>query len=512
MGSTDLKSRKAASDGSTPVYIEGPSNTFGALDVSTITPQGQGDFVHGVSDKIFTTGSFTSPSVTATNGMASVTTGTAPTSWSQVALRRGVKYRPGQGSVGRITALYDTPVANNYQLVGLGNNECGYFIGYQGTDFGILHQETSQVEIRALTVTTGAGTETVTVTLDGTAVDVDVVGGSDTSQTAYQLATFGDYSQAGDAGFTADVVGSVVYFRARKANSTSTGTYSVSGTGIVGTFAQTKAGTDPTLTFIPQSSFNGDRVDGSGPSGLVLDPQKGNVYQVEYQYLGFGNAKFRVEDPDTGKFIYMHSIKNANNRTTPVLKDPNSLLVAECYNVGNTSAVTLKTVSMGSFIDGVVRKLDPKFARSFAWTSLNSAGNIRPLALIKADSVFNGETSYGEFDLLRVGGSNEANNQTLTVSLYVGAEIEDDVNYVNVDETRSTVSIAELDPSNGANTISNLADIEPFYEFIIGGNSSVGISLEDLGFVFNQNDPVCIAVTTSGQVSGQITINWFEQQ
>ena len=35
---------------------------------------------------------------------------------------------------------------------------------------------------------------------------------------------------------------------------------------------------------------------------MVIDPQQGNVYQIGYQYLGFGNAHFSVEDEDTGSF------------------------------------------------------------------------------------------------------------------------------------------------------------------------------------------------------------------
>ena len=509
MGSTDLKSRKTV-DGVEKVYVDGPSGVFGSLDVSTIQPQGQGDFVYGISDIIFATSSYAGSSITTSNGMCSVTTGIIASSWAEIKLKRGLKYRPGQGSLGRITALFDTPVANNYQLAGLGNKECGYFVGYNGTDFGVLHQETGQVEIRALTITTGAGTGTVTVTLDGSAVTVDVVGGSDTTQTAYQLATLGDYSQAGDGGFTADAVGNVVYFTAKRPNSTSTGTYSVSGASIVGTFAQTKAGTDPTLTFIAQSSMNGDRVDGTGPSGFTIDPQKGNVFQIEYQYLGFGNAKVGVEDPDTGTFINMHCFKNANLRTTPVLKNPNSSVVVGVFNVGNTSAVTLKTVSMGGFIEGDVKKLDPKFADSFLINNLNTSDAVKPLALVKANSVFNGDTCYGEFDLLRIGASNEANNQTLTVSLYVGAEIGGDVNYEYIDETRSIVSVATLAPAS--NSIDNLSDIEPLYQFVVGGNSAVGIPVEDLNFVFGQGHPMLIAVATSGQISGQVSINWFEQQ
>jgi len=206
----------------------------------------------------------------------------------------------------------------------------------------------------------------------------------------------------------------------------------------------------------------------------------------------------------------MHCFENANARTTPVLKNPNSSVVAGVFNVGNTSAVTLKTVSLGGFIEGDVKQLDPKFAKSFAISNLNTADAVKPLALFKANSVFNGETSYGEFDLLRIGGSNQANNQTLTVSLYTGAEIGGDVNYEYVDQTRSTVSIATLAPAS--NTIDNLSSIEPFYEFVVGGNSAVGIPVEDLDFVFGQGTPVLIAVRTSGLLSGRVSVNWFEQQ
>ena len=509
MGSTDLKSRKTV-DGVEKVYVDGPSGVFGSLDVTVIQPQGQGDFVYGVSDLIFDTDTYAGASVTAAGGMCSVTTGIVASSWAQVKLRRGLKYRPGQGSLGRVTALFDTPVANNLQLVGLGNSESGYFVGYNGTDFGVLHQETGQVEVRALTISVGAGTGTVTVTLDGIPITVDIVGGGDTTQTAYQLATLGDYSQAGDGGFTADAVGSVVYFTAKRPNSTSTGTYSVSGASIVGTFAQTKAGTDPTLTFVAQSSMNEDRVDGTGPSGFTIDPQKGNVFQIEYQYLGFGNAKIGVEDPVTGKFINMHCFKNANARTTPVLKNPNSSVVAGVFNTGNTSAVTLKTVSMAGFIEGDVIKLDPKFAKSFGISNLNTSGAYKPLALLKANSLYNGETCYGEFDILRLAGSNQANNQTLTIGFFTKAIISGDVNYQYVDNQRSLVSIATLAPAS--NAISNLASLVPFYEIVVGGDHSEAQDLDLLEFVFGQGEELLIAVKTSGLLSGQVSINWFEQQ
>jgi hypothetical protein len=158
------------------VYIDGPAGTFGDIQTVVIQPQGQGDFVYGISDTTFLTSSFNGGSTSVTDGVASISTGTNANGSASIKLKRGIKYRPGQGALGRFTALFDTAVANNFQLAGIGNDECGYYVGYNGTSFGVLHNTTAQVEIRTLTITVGAGTGTVTVTLDGTAVDVDVVG------------------------------------------------------------------------------------------------------------------------------------------------------------------------------------------------------------------------------------------------------------------------------------------------------------------------------------------------
>lgn len=522
MGSTDLKVREKR-DGATPVYIDGPTGVFGTVDVSTIKPQVQVDFIHNnINDLLVATNSYAGASTTAANGLASADTGIIASSWAAIEGRRGVRYRPGQGSLCRLTAIFDTAVANNLQLAGIGNTECGYFFGYNGTSFGIIHIPTSQVEIRRLEITTAATTGgTVTVTLDGSAVSVTGVSTlADTAagrqQTAYEIATKGDFSQAGDQGFTASAIGNYVYFRAKRPNTTSGGTYSVSGGGVAGTFTQTKAGVDPTINFTPQSQWNIDRADGSGPSGFTIDTTKGNVYGIHYQYLGFGNALFMIEDPETGKFFHVHEIKNTNSRTTPVLKNPNASVLIGSFNTGNTSAVGVKTASMAGFIEGDVIKLDPKFAKDFSFSGLNTSSAWRPLALLKARSIFNDETCFGEFDILRLGATNNANNQTLTVGLFRLATIVGSatapVNFQYVDQTRSVVTYAALAPGASGNTISNIASITPFFQFVVGGNDATGFDVEHLNMSFGVGDPIVIAVKTDGNITGNVSINWFEQQ
>jgi hypothetical protein len=515
MGYTDLNKPKKI-EGANTVQITGPASTFGSIDVMTLQPQAQGDFVHGINNQIWITSSFLAGAqVVHAGSLAEISSGTDINGSATILLRRGLKYRPGQGSSLRATALFDTPDAGNAQFLGAGTAECGYFIGYFGTSFGILHSSTGQREVRRLDIDTPANTEDVTVTLDGDSVIIPVVGGASEEQTAYQL-SLGDYSQLGKGGYLVDVVSSSVFFICARSNSTSTGAFSAVGAvaGDLGTVTRLKEGLDQTNTFIPTGSFNVDKLDGTGPTGMTLDPQKGNIYQIAFQYLGFGSADFAVEDPNTGHLRTVHRIKNANSRTSTVLKNPNVSGLVTSANIGGTTSKTIKCGSVGTFVEGDVIKLDPKFAQSFSFTSLNKT-TYHPLALLKANRIFNGESCFGEFDLLRAAASNTVASKTLSVALFLGAEVTGEVNFQYVDEENSVVSVAELDPTGGSppNTISNLSSLSPFYELLIGPNNSVAEQIEKLNLVFSTSQTVCLAVKTDATgMAGSVSLGWFEQQ
>jgi len=509
MGFNDLRKKKSFPSSGTgnPGSFDGPLTTFGEVSVSQLTPVAQGDFVYNiVNDQIFNLGEYAGATVTAEDGMAVLSSGTSPTGSAVIQLRRGLKYKSGQGSMMRATALFGTPDVGNAQFIGLGNSECGYFVGYFGGFFGVLHSEDGSREIRKLQVITGAGTGNVTVTLNGNSILIPVTGATDVTQTAYQL-SLGDYSNLSDGGWLADAVGDSVYFLSARSGPL-TGSYSVAGSGISGTFSRTREGVAQFNTFIPSASFNVDRLDGSGPSEMVLNPQLGNIYQIGFQYLGFGNAKFAVENPETGLMTEFHQIKNANNRTTPVLKNPNASILATSANIGGTTNVDLRTVSMAAFTEGKVTKLDPKFALSFSFSSFNSS-TYKPLAILKANRVYNGQSSFGEFDLLQLGASNEVNNKTLTIGLFLNSEVTGDVNFQYVNEQSSIVSYANLAPSTQTFKVPLR---QPFYELVVGSASSKTIDLTLMDFVFGPGTQVVIGIKSTAAMDGTVSINWFEQQ
>ena len=512
MGFNDLNKPKKTL-GADNVQIAGPVSTFGEVLTAKMTPVAQGDFVYGIGNQNFVSSSFAGATVAVVGGQCELDSGTSASGSATVRLRRGLKYRPGQGSAMKATAVFSEPDAGNAQFVGAGTSESGYFIGYFGTNFGILHSISGSREIRRLDITTGAGTEDVTVTLNGYSKVVPVTGASSPEQTAYQLA-LADYGQLGTGGWLADAQSGSVYFISARSAADLTNSYSVSSGGsIAGTFIRVVEGEAQSNDFVPSASFNVDKMDGTGPTGMTLNPQNGNVYEITFQYLGYGNADFYIENPDTGHPALVHRIKNANNRTTPVLKNPNVSVLATSANIGGTTSKKLKTASMAAFIEGDVRALDPKFSKSFAFASVDTGDVYKPLAFFKVNRIFKDQSCFGEFDILDLRGSNlsaAASPRMLTVALFLNPQVSGEVNYQYTSENESIVSYAVLDP--GTQSITNVANLTPLYEVVVGAGQGTARDLDKLNFAFGVGAEVLLAIRTSAGLDGQAGISWFEQQ
>ncbi|MBU5225092.1 hypothetical protein KQI36_00245 [Clostridium senegalense] len=107
-----------------------------------------------------------------------------------------------------------------------------------------------------------------------------------------------------------------------------------------------------TLNWISQTNWNVDKMNGTGPSGMTLDPTKGNVYTIQFQWLGFGVINYYVTSTTTGQPILVHRIEYPNTAIVPSVYNPSFPLTAKVVNSGNTSNVVLKTTSAMAFCEG----------------------------------------------------------------------------------------------------------------------------------------------------------------
>lgn len=103
-----------------------------------------------------------------------------------------------------------------------------------------------------------------------------------------------------------------------------------------------------TDTFISQSNWNLDKMNGSGPSGNILDITKAQIYTADFEWLGVGRIRYGVVQK--GLLIYVHEINNYNNLETVYLRNPNLPIRYEISTHKNTTTGSLLTQICSSVI------------------------------------------------------------------------------------------------------------------------------------------------------------------
>lgn len=488
------------------VKIAGPISPFGEILTGDLNPSFQIDFIDGIVNpstiKNFIVG--TGASVSAVKNEMIVDGGTSASSFAMALSKRVVPYQPGQGTLARFTAKFPDSDPNVNQYSGLYNGVSGYRFGYQGDTFGIHYRRDGEREIRALTITVGSSSvANATITLNGQTKIIPLTSGASTTKTAYEIAKVLFYD-IGD-GWTVDVLGNVVYFISLKPKPYS-GTFSFSHGTAVGAFSTLTVGINPIEDFIPQSSWNIDIMNGFGPSKVVFNPANSNVYEIKFQYLGYGDCIFSIESTEESAFIPVHIIKNAGSTTYPVIRNPMFFM---CWSVENTGVPTTSmkvyTASAAGFVVGVKKFLGPRFAHSAVKTFATTG--LIPLFTIKSSRVFN---STAGTTPLRIGRVSIGTDITKPAEVYIYSNgVLDTANFVNY---KANVSRAAID--NSATTINvGGSDARLIGSYSVGKDSvqTIDVSLEDLDIQVGEFITFCInSHNGSANQDVSVSITWFE--
>jgi hypothetical protein len=484
------------------VTLDGPLSGFGELETVSPIPTSQVAFIYGLNPLLVTTDVYgTGATVTLSNGEAVMTSGTATDGYARLTSKKVAKYRAGQATMAKWTARFTAGSVGNRQMAGLYNIEAGYQFGYDGTAFGILYTETATVEVQTLTVTvapTSAGN--VTVTLDaGTPVVVAVTNQPNTSVTASEIAA-ANYSQTA-GGWDAQAVANVVYFTRKTAGTAGASTFSAGTTGMAATFAILTTGTNPTEQFIPQSSWNVDRFDGTGPSGQTIDPTKGNVYGVQFQYLGYGDAFFYIVNGLTGRPQLVHVIRNANTRTSTVLRNPNLYLVWESRNIGTGTSVVMRGASGGAFVEGNVRFLGAQFAAPPVAVTAG-AGVETPVLSLRANTVYLGRQSTAQLQIDRISVACDG-TKTVLFKVYKNSTLTAPRwQFVN-----STTSAASYDQNATGFSVGSGTLV---YSFSVSKTGNSTEQLTDIDLFLQAGDYLTITATSVNANDVAASIVWVE--
>ena len=140
-----------------------------------------------------------------------------------------------------------------------------------------------------------------------------------------------------------------------------------------------------TNTRVAQSSWNQDKLDGTGPSGITLDMSKAQILYMDIEWLGLGTV--RMGFVINGVFVPAHNFDHANLVTTTYITTACLPLRYEMRNTaGTASSSTLKQVcstviSEGGYsLSGLQQAIGTPITSP---TSLATAGTFYPVVSLR---------------------------------------------------------------------------------------------------------------------------------
>lgn len=135
---------------------------------------------------------------------------------------------------------------------------------------------------------------------------------------------------------------------------------------------------------VPQSQWNVDKLDGTGPSGYTFDPSKAQILFSEYEWLGVGSV--RVGFAIDGKFIIAHQFNHSNNLNSVYMTTATLPIRYEIFNTGiTTSSSTMKQICASVQSNGGYEKIVARdiARRTTSITGISSSTNFTPVVSIR---------------------------------------------------------------------------------------------------------------------------------
>lgn len=160
--------------------------------------------------------------------------------------------------------------------------------------------------------------------------------------------------------------------------------FQVSGTTKSFVLRTNTSGTPSDTRTVNQSSWNGDKLDGSGPSGITLDTTKAQILWMDFEWLGVGSV--RCGFVINGQFIICHTFNNANDLNKVYMT---TAILPVRYEIENTgvaaSASTLKQICSSVISEGgYQQKSALTWARMVSATAVSTS--FEPLVSIQLKS------------------------------------------------------------------------------------------------------------------------------
>lgn len=344
---------------------------------------------------------------------------------------------------------------------------------------------------------TGNSNGTIILTLNGVSKKIDVTT-SNNNTNAHEIGNF-DFPLYNNSsnGNTVNIIAE------RTGLQNGTFTFDANNTGMKATLTQKVVGVTETITTINRSEWNKDKCDGTDFLPLI-DWSKGNVFQIKYQWLGYGFVSFYLEDPNTGNITLVHEYKYPNTNTTPSISNPSLQFLANVANALTTNNVSMFVGSVGCFIEGNYPSVGGTFGNNVARFYSKSVDNINlnNVVTFRSPPYFKGKSNRAVVGISRI---------TITVSTAAN------INFIRNATLSGNTSWNNLDSNillESSESISTVSNGDLIY--LERGEKQDRFIIEPLKtqyFVIKiyPNDTITIAAQAdSGNSVVGVAINWLE--
>ncbi len=274
------------------------------------------------------------------------------------------------------------------------------------------------------------------------------------------------------------------------------------------------------VTSISQSSWNIDKMNGTGTSGLNLDFTKTQLFVIDMEWLGVGRVRFGFYA--YGRIHYCHQITNINILTSPYT---NNINLPISYSLHTTSisagSGTIRQICSTIISEGGYNPTGKPFTVSNSQEGVDSPVTV-PTSETPLLAIRGGGVNYYHQNIIPTGISiiDTATNNNLLyrLRLYQDGTFGGSITWSSVDSNYSVVQYAKSAAITGfTSTNSKLLDQGYFY-----GRGT--IAFNGLGDVFNNlilqltsnidniSDILILTCEKIGQNSTEVysTISWQE--
>ena len=135
-----------------------------------------------------------------------------------------------------------------------------------------------------------------------------------------------------------------------------------------------------------QSSWNGDTLDGTGPSGITLDTSKAQILWMDFEWLGVGSV--RCGFVINGQFILCHTFENANQITGVYMTTAILNVRYEITSVTSAVAASMKQICSTVISEGGYQQTSEGHVarRTTAFANIDTAANFYPIVSVRLAS------------------------------------------------------------------------------------------------------------------------------